>query len=206
LGADQNGLLDRSHDALQKGEFDRAIEYANRVLQIDPNRGAAYVNRGEGHRGKKEYDAAIADYDEALAHSINERDKSRAYNNRGYTYYSKSIDNYDQYMSDYMKAIQHNENNWLPYANMASVYATHPDPKYRDGKKALEYARRAVELSPNNRNCMRTLASAYAACGDFEQAAEWQRKALATKNRGDATAPANSDTPRMRQRLEQYKK
>jgi serine/threonine-protein kinase len=69
----------------------------------------------------------------------------------------------------------------------------------RDGKKAIEYARRAAELSEwKNPEFLDTLAAAYAADGNFTEAIKWQRKALSFPEY------AKSDGDVARQRLKLY--
>jgi len=71
--------------------------------------------------------------------------------------------------------------------NLAWLYAVAPDPQYRDGRKAVEYARRAVALFPNG-DWLDTLACAYGQAGDFRAAIDAETRALQS-----AWAPAGSD-------------
>ena len=63
---------------------------------------------------------------------------------------------------------------------LAWFQATCLDQRYRDGKKALANALHAVELSGGKRSpSADTLAAAYAECGDFAKACEWETTAIA---------------------------
>ena len=57
--------------------------------------------------------------------------------------------------------------------NLAWIYATCPDRRFRNGPKAVELARRACELSGwNNAQYRQTLADAYLEAGDSDRAIE----------------------------------
>jgi tetratricopeptide (TPR) repeat protein len=54
---------------------------------------------------------------------------------------------------------------------LAWILSTNPDPKLRDGEKAVELSERATELTQNKRpDVLTTLAAAYAEIGQFEKA------------------------------------
>ena len=61
--------------------------------------------------------------------------------------------------------------------NVAWMLATCRDPEARDGKLAVQYALQAVEQEPENYAFVRTLASAYARNGEFDEAIATQERA-----------------------------
>jgi tetratricopeptide (TPR) repeat protein len=87
--------------------------------------------------------------------------------------YADAIKNYQQALRlvpDFAEA--HN--------NLAWLYATCDDPKYRDPKAALDHAQQAVKLTEwKEGESIDTLAEAYYVNGDYQQAVEVQKKALA---------------------------
>jgi tetratricopeptide (TPR) repeat protein len=84
--------------------------------------------------------------------------------------YNKAVDLFE-------KAIAQND----PYAfnDFAWFRATCPADSQRNGKQAIEYARKACDLTGwRNRNFLCTLAAAYAEDGDFDRASTYQADAM----------------------------
>ena len=68
----------------------------------------------------------------------------------------------------------------VAHNNLAWLYATCEDPNIRDPKAALQHAKLAVDLTEwKEGGFIDTLAEAHFANGDYQQAVEIQKKALA---------------------------
>ncbi len=176
-----------------KKEYDKAIDDYTEAIRLDPKYAIAYNNRGAAWHDKKEYDKAIADYTEAIRLDPK---YAIAYNNRGQTWDKKK--EYQKALADYEKAAEINPNDVDALNGLAWRYATCPDASIRDGKKAIEFAKKAVKLSDSG-NGRDTLAAAYAEAGDFELAVSEQRKALEDKSL------SKDSRKEMEARLELYK-
>lgn len=154
------------------GEFDPAIWNYTRALSINPEYTFAYNNRGVAHKSKGEFDKAIWDYSKAIGLDPNH---ASAYNNRGAAYMDKGM--YDRAAQDYEKALSIDSNLVDTHVNVAWMLATANNEAYRDGRKAIVHALRAIE-SENSSDTRDTLAAAYAEVGMFDKAIEEQQLAI----------------------------
>jgi tetratricopeptide (TPR) repeat protein len=108
---------------------------------------------------------------------------------------------YDRALADCDKACAVEPKSPWGHDYCAWIIATCPEGKYRDGKKAVNEATRACELTEwKSPTCLETLAAAAAESGDFEAAAKWQSKAIELLNDDDETKA------RFRDRLELFRK
>jgi tetratricopeptide (TPR) repeat protein len=164
----------RGHVYSDKKELVKAIQDYTEALRIDPKYVSAYNNRGAGYRDLKQYDKAIDDYNEALRLSPKD---GTVYSNRGLAYAGKK--EYAKALADYAAAAKLEPNNVMVHNNAAWLLATCPKDEVRDGKKAIQYAKKACELTGWKEAFYKdTLAAAYAEDGQFDLAVKYQREAL----------------------------
>jgi Flp pilus assembly protein TadD len=98
----------------------------------------------------------------------------------------------------HLGALEINRNDADAHNNLGWLLATGPD-RVRDGKRAVEHATRACELSAwKEAGAIDTLAAAHAEAGDFAKAVERQKQAL------DFPAFVAADGEGGRQRLALY--
>ena len=123
------------------------------------------------HKG--EFDKAIADYTQAIRL---DPENDVLYFNRALAWGRK--ESFKNAIADFNEAIRLDSDDNLAYNGRAWLWATCPDARFRDGKKAVESAIKACELTEwKDAASAAVLAAAYAEVGDFDAAAKWQTQA-----------------------------
>lgn len=169
-------------------------DYAE-AIRLNPAAASWYSNRGLIHLEAKQVDEAVADFTSAIDLMPT---GELPYRNRAMAYGQKKA--WAKAAADYAKVVELNPQSPVGQNGLAWLLATAPDDKVRDGKRALEAAKKACELTEyKNGGYLDTLAAAYAEVGEFDKAVEWQEKALKA---GDIPV---KDLDAARQRLELFK-
>ncbi len=87
---------------------------------------------------------------------------------------------YSDAVNAYLQALRIEPDSAIAHNNLAWLYATCDDPQFRNPTAALAHAQRAVELTDwKEGEFIDTLAEAHYANGDYREAVEIQKKALA---------------------------
>ncbi len=91
----------RAYKADEGGDYELAVEYYGRAVDLDPDYYQAHLNRGAAFHQLKRYSEALSDYDVALR--SNERDAA-AHSNRGVTL--TRLNRLDEALKSHNKAIE----------------------------------------------------------------------------------------------------
>jgi tetratricopeptide (TPR) repeat protein len=179
----------------RSGNTAEALKDYAEAIRLNPMAGSWYGNRGLIHLETKKYDEAITDFTAAIElYPENEV----SYRNRALAHTRKK--DFAKAAEDYAKAVEANPESAIARNGLAWLLCTAPDEKVRDGKRAVESAQKACELTEfKNGGYLDTLAAAYAEVGEFDKAVEWQEKALKA---GDLPI---KDVDAARKRLEMFK-
>ncbi len=173
-------LLQKDDRELAIAAFSDAIRAAEGLKEPPEEFSSAYALRAACNMQAEQFADAVADLTEAIrSGSLGLRPlyESRAscFEKLGHLGPAR----YDRWILDCLDRLDANADDPKAHNELAYYLATSPEAEIRDGKKALEHAQRACELTSwKEAEYLDTLAACYAEIGDFAQATGWSEKAI----------------------------
>jgi tetratricopeptide (TPR) repeat protein len=153
-------------DALWDGEKytdpDKAIEYLNNAIKLQPYAANAYEYRGLAYKRLYQYQRAIEDFNESIRLKP---DSYMAYNNRGSVYSDLGL--YHTALRDYDQAIRLKPDYAYAYSNRGNVYSD-----LGQDQRAIEDYNWAICLKPDIAEPYYNRGLAYYKFGQYQRAIE----------------------------------
>jgi len=171
----------------KKGRLDEAIPHYEKALQLRPDDPDARCSLGAVLFRKGQFEQASAQWQKAL--SI-QPDNAEIHTALGLVALRRGL--LREAIGHYEKAVEALRPSPAAANNLAWILSTWPDASFRDGPRAVELARQAVQLSEGKNSIfLRTLAAAYAEAGRFNDAIEAANRGLQLANAQRDTVLAN---------------
>ncbi len=141
-------------------QYDKSLADFSRAIELSPQNTISWYNRAVAYGKAQQYDKAIADYSKAL--DINPK-YTPALSGRAITY--KNLGQFDKVIADYTRLIELAPKGSGYMNSLAWLLSTLQDDSMRDPRRALEFAKKAVELTPNSALFWNTLGVAHYRAG-----------------------------------------
>jgi tetratricopeptide (TPR) repeat protein len=159
----------------QLNRLDEAIEEMEQLTKSVPNQPELKIQLAMYYLINKQPREAISEYDDVL---LLDPENFLALRSRGDAYLN--VGQHAEAIADFEKALKIEPEDTTILNNLAWVLATSPQGDLRDGKRAVELATKACELTEYKLpHILSTLAAAFAESGNFDNAVEWSQKAVA---------------------------
>jgi len=180
----------------QKGDDDGALNDFDAAVKADPKNVHGLQLRGSAYSEKGEKDKALGDFKDAIALDPN---NAATYLYRAHLYLVEADP--ESALAD-LEEVMRRAPDFPGAANdYAWTLATNPKDSVRNGRKAIEFAKKAChETDYKHAPTVDTLAAAHAESGDWDGALKWQQEALTL---AEKTHP--DDVKGMKERLALFK-
>jgi WD40 repeat protein/serine/threonine protein kinase/tetratricopeptide (TPR) repeat protein len=167
--------------ALQgQGKLDEAIACYREAIGLEPDNAEMRNRLGNALWKQGKLDEAIAEYRQAIKRKP---DFAAPHYNLGVVL--KERGKLDQAIVAFERVIELEPNHALRHNQLAWLLATCPEAKFRDAKRAVELAKRAVELKRQEGNYWNTLGVAHYRAGSWKEAVAILEKSMELRKGGD---------------------
>jgi serine/threonine protein kinase/Flp pilus assembly protein TadD len=149
----------------QQQRWDEAVADYSKAIELNPNVHTTWFHRGHAHMALKKWDEVVVDYSELLNRFPGD---ANAHHYRGWAHENRG--RWGQAIADYSKAIELAPKNDTAHNSLAWLLATCPEAKFRNPKRALELAKKALQLAPQDGESWKSLGAAQYCLGDWKAA------------------------------------
>lgn len=169
------GFIGRGNCYANNGDAIKANADYTEAIRLDPNSAIAYTNRARTWNMSGDFANAIADANEAIRLAPT---YANAYSARSVAF--ACTKRFDEAFADCDHIATISPSGVSGFNDAAWILAMSPDASIRDGKRAVDFATKAVALTNRvDGNALDTLAIAWAEAADFTQAVILEQKAIA---------------------------
>ena len=155
------------------GNSQKAIEYFEQAIESDPNFVGAYIQLGITLNVLGQKSEALEQFAKVLA--IDPDDFPANYHSGVVLL---ALERRAESLKHFRASLKRSPDHGGAHHGISWIMATAPEDELRNGKRAIDHARRALVKNQRNPFMVDGLAAAHAEAGEFVAAVNWQQEAV----------------------------